>query len=190
MLNNIYITKSKLRQDLLTLYFNNADKKYYLRELERILGYSAGNIRRELIKLSSDNFFLTEKAGNLLYYKLNKNHPLYNEIRSIIKKSAGITEKIKRSLINIKNINVCFIYGSFAKDKTTFSSDIDLMIIGNPKTSEIINAIKPLENKFGREINFTIYTKEEFNNKKITREFLKEVLRDKKIFLIGSPNDL
>jgi len=38
------ITKSKLREELLTLYFTNPDKKYYLRELERILNFSVGNI--------------------------------------------------------------------------------------------------------------------------------------------------
>ncbi len=190
MLNNIYITKSKIRQDLLTLYFNNTRKKYYLRELERILGYSAGNIRRELLKLTEDNFFLTKKMGNLLYYELNQGHPLYNEIKSIIKKSAGIVEKIKHRLLNIPNVEIVFIYGSFAKNKTAMTSDIDLMIIGNPKVIEIINATKSLENKFGREINFTIYTKEEFNNKKNTREFLKEVINNKKIFLIGNLSDL
>ena len=190
MLNNIYITKSKIRQDLLTLYFSNTDKQYYLRELERILGYSAGNIRRELLKLSSDNFFLTEKTGNLLYYKLNKSHPLYNDIKNIVNKSSGIAQKIKTNLLNVPNIEVAFIYGSFAQDKTNSTSDIDLMIIGDPKTTKIIKATKPLENTFGREINFTIYTKEEFDNKKHTRGFLKEVINNKKIFLIGDSNDL
>jgi predicted nucleotidyltransferase len=190
MLNNIYITKSKTRQDLLTLYFNNTDKKYYLRELERILGYSAGNIRRELQKLCEDNFFLKEKIGNLIFYKLNGNHPLYAEIKSIINKTAGITEKIKTSLFKVTDIETAFIYGSFAQDKTTATSDIDLMIIGAPKTTEIIKATTPLENKYGREINFTIYSREEFDNKKNIRSFLKEVIKNKKIFLIGDLNDL
>lgn len=190
MLNNIYITKSRIRKDLLTLYFNDTSKKYYLRELERILGYSAGNIRRELLKLSEDNFFLTNKIGNLLYYKLNTDHPLYNEIKSIVKKSAGIVEKIKNNLLKVPNIDIAFIYGSFAQNKATSTSDIDLMIIGEAKTTAIINATKSLENKFGREINFTLYSKDDFNNKKDTRGFLKDIINKKKIFLIGDSNNI
>ena len=64
------ITKSKLREQLLALYFTNPDKKYYLRELERILKFSVGNIRRELIKLQSAGLFLSESKGNLVYYYL------------------------------------------------------------------------------------------------------------------------
>ena len=59
------------------------------------------------------------------------------------------------------------------------------MIIGNAKTMDIIKVIKPLENKFGREINFTIYSPSEFNQKKEKRSFLKEVMKNKKIMLLG-----
>ena len=57
------ITKSKLREDLLALYFTNPNKKYYLRELERILNFSVGNIRRELIKLKSTGLFLRDRKS-------------------------------------------------------------------------------------------------------------------------------
>ncbi|GEM_PF-2807756 len=109
-----------MTQDLLTLYFNNTNKKYYLRELERILGYSAGNIRRELQKLSEDNFFLKEKIGNLIFYKLNGNHPLYAEIKNIINKTAGITEKIKTSLFKVTYIETA------EKDLNTAKRNIDI----------------------------------------------------------------
>ena len=67
MLEGLYITKSRVGQDILTLFFANPTKKYYLRELERLLAYSAGNIRRELLKFMKDDLFLTERYANLLY---------------------------------------------------------------------------------------------------------------------------
>jgi predicted transcriptional regulator with HTH domain len=45
------LTKSKLRRELLRLYFTNPDKEYYLRELERMINFPVGNIRREFLKL-------------------------------------------------------------------------------------------------------------------------------------------
>ena len=59
----LYIAKSKIRQDLLALFFTNPNKRYYLRELERIFGYSAGSIRRELLRFQSDNLFYTKKEA-------------------------------------------------------------------------------------------------------------------------------
>ena len=66
------ITRSKLRKEILNLYFTNSEKQFYLRELERILNFSVGNIRRELLKLERIGLFKTEKKGNLTYYFLNK----------------------------------------------------------------------------------------------------------------------
>ena len=62
MLESLYITKSKIRHDLLALFFTNPSQKYYLRELQRMLGYSAGSIRRELLRFQSDNLFSIQKS--------------------------------------------------------------------------------------------------------------------------------
>jgi len=190
MLESFYVTKSRVRQDILTLFFSNPSKKYYLRELERLLAYSAGNIRRELLKFMKDDLFLTEKVANLLYYSLNTKHPLYKELKNIVLKTSGIIARIKKELSSVKNIETSFIYGSLASGKTKATSDIDIIIIGNPKTSDIVEKFRILEEKFGREINFTIYTKSEFTEKKIKTEFIKDILKKPKIFLIGSENEI
>ncbi len=109
------ISKSKLREDLLTLYFTNNDQKYYLRELERILNYPVANIRRELIKLESAGLFLSESKGNLVYYYLNQTYPLYDELKNIIFKTSGIPKTLRDVLLKFKGITYAFIYGFFAK---------------------------------------------------------------------------
>lgn len=189
-MESLYVTKSRVRQDILTLFFSNPSKKYYLRELERLLDYSAGNIRRELLKFMKDDLFLTEKFANLLYYSLNTKHPLYKELKSIILKTSGIIARIKKELSFVKKIKTSFIYGSLANGKTNAASDIDIMIIGNPKTSDIVEKFRTLEEKFGREINFTLYTKKEFIEKKDNTEFIKDVMKKPKIFLVGSENEI
>jgi predicted nucleotidyltransferase len=190
MLDDIYLTRSKIRRDILILFFSNPSKRYYVRELERLLGYTAGTIRREILKFKKDNFFLTENVGNLVYYKLNKDHPLYNEIKSIVAKTSGIVERLKEALDSIKNIDIAFIYGSFASGKVTTTSDIDVMIIGDPKATEVAKNLRMLETKFDREINFTLYTKDEFLEKRNEIEFLKEVMKKEKISLIGDIDEI
>ncbi|MBN1898120.1 MAG: nucleotidyltransferase domain-containing protein [Spirochaetes bacterium] len=190
MLEILQITKSKIRRDLLSLFFTNPVKKYYVRELERILDYSAGNIRRELLRLQKDNLFLTQKTGNLLYYFLNKDHPLFTELKSIIAKTIGVEASIRNRLLLLDHIKVAFIYGSFAMGKEKSESDIDLMIIGDPDTTLLNENIAQLENKLKREINPTIYTFKEFKNKKSTSGFIKDLLKNPKIMLIGKEDDL
>jgi len=172
------------------LFFGNPSKKYYVRQIERLLGYSVGSISRELKKFKNDDLLLTEKAGNLVYYKLNIEHPLYEELKSIIMKSSGIVQRLKEALVSFVNIDVAFIYGSYASGEAKASSDIDIMIIGDVESSEVVNGLTKLEIKFDREINFTLFTKEEFLEKKDEIEFLKDIMARDKIPLIGNINEI
>ena len=185
------ITKSKLREELLVLYFTNPNKKYYLRELERILSFSVGNIRRELIKLGSTGLFLSENKGNLVYYYLNKSYPLFKELRSIIFKTSGAPKILHNVLEKFDDIDRAFIYGHFTKGKEGKGSDIDLLIIGKVNEDRLFEEIDKLERKLQREINYAIYGKEDFNKKKKERNsFILDILKEKKIFLIGDENGL
>ena len=191
MLESLYITKSKIRQDLLTLFFTNPSQKYYLRELQRILGYSAGSIRRELLKFQKDNLFDTQRVGNLLYYSLNTKHPFYRELKAIVSKTVGIEGSLRNALSSIKAIKFAFIYGSFAAKSEKSTSDLDLMIIGDPDTSKLNEKITVLEKKLKRNINPTIYSLKEYRARKRSKSgFIMDLLRNPKIMLIGKENDL
>lgn len=191
MLDALYITKSKIRQDLLTLFFTNPSQKYYLRELQRILGYSAGSIRRELLRFRTDDLFNTQKVANLLYYSINTRHPLYKELKSIVSKTVGVEGSLKKTLSSFKKIKIAFIYGSFATRREKAASDIDLMIIGEPNTSRLNEKIIELEKGLKREINQTIYSLKEYKAKRKAKSgFILDLLKNPKIMLIGKENDL
>jgi len=191
MLESLYISKSKIRQDLLILFFTNPSQKFYLRELQRQLGYSAGSIRRELLKFQKDNLFNTQLVGNLLYYALNNKHPLFKELKMIVFKTVGVEGRLKNTLSSVHGIRVAFIYGSFAGKKEKGSSDIDLMIVGSPDTSLLNEKIAELEKRLKREINPTIYSMEEYRAKKKAKSgFIMELLKNPKIMVIGKEDDL
>lgn len=191
MFDSLYISKSKIRRDLLALFFTNKNKKYYLRQLQRVLGYSAGSIRRELLKFQQDNLFQTSRTGNLLYYSLNIKHPLFNELKNIVSKTVGVEGLLKKMLLSINKIKLSFIYGSFAGGTEKFSSDIDIMIIGNPDSTILYEKIGGLEKKLEREINPTIYSTQEYKiKKKEENGFIQDLLKNPKIMLIGGENDL
>lgn len=185
------ITKSKLRQRLLSLYFTNPDQKFYLRELERTIDFPVANIRRELVKLEKAGLFLIENKGNLVYYYLNQAYPLYPELKGIISKTSGVPITIKSMLEKIKGIKQAFIYGSFAKNEQKPTSDIDLLIIGEVNENKLVAPCRKLEKELQREINYTLYSQTDFDRKKKAKDpFVLEVVKQPKVFLIGTENEL
>ena len=89
MLEN-YLIRSKIRKDLLKLFFTGDKDRYYVRDLERLSGHSAGSIHRELSRFTTDKLLFKEKSGNNVNYYLNRKHALYDEVSRIILKAAGI----------------------------------------------------------------------------------------------------
>lgn len=185
------ITKSKTREALLKLYFSNPNKRYYLRELERILNFPVQNIRRELLALEKTGIFRKEKTGKQLYYFLNKKSPIFNELKRIISKTIGIEAQIKKILTELSDIKVAFIFGSLAKEREDSLSDIDLMIIGRPDEDELISKITKLESRLDREINYHIFSPRDWKKKlQEKNSFLENILSQPKIFLIGNKDEL
>ena len=185
------IFRSKTRKELFRLYFTNPDHEYYLRELERILHTPVSMIRKELMRLEGDGIFLSRKKGNTTHYLLDKSYPLFDELKSIVSKTIGVQGLLKEILRRTKGIEFAFIYGSFAKREETAKSDIDLFIVGEPDGARLLREINKLEEKLKREINYSIFKKEEFEQKMKEKDpFIMDLFKNPKIFLMGNSNDL
>lgn len=182
---------SPIRQKVLTYFFTNPYQELHLREIARILEIDPGNLSKEMEKIEAEKIFKTIKKGNLKIYSLNLKHPLYKEIKKIIDKTIGIEKKLQEVLKKATNINVAFIYGSFAREKEDRFSDIDLMIIGKPDEDVLISGISSAESDLKREINYNIFSSQEFRKGLEKKEvFLEEIIKNPKKFIIGTQNDL
>lgn len=173
----LFLTKSRVRGDLLALFFLNPEASYYLRELERRLNVSVGTLARELKRFSQDGLLQREARGKEVFYRLNQAHPLYAEIKGIVEKTQGVPVRLAEGLKPIKSIQQAFIYGSFAKGTAVANSDIDLLLVGKETPASKV-LLKGFEHKLGRSINVTAYAPKEFEAKcKDRSEFLFEVMR-------------
>ena len=185
------IFKSRTRKELFRLYFTNPDQAYYLRELERILRIPVSMIRNELIRLEEDGIFLSRRKGNQTYYILNQSYPLFDELKSIVSKTIGIQGLLRENLAKVRGIEVAFIYGSFARHEETAKSDIDLLVIGTIDENRLLREINKLEKVLRREINYSIFSKDEFEHKMRGKDpFITDLLKNHKIFVVGDQNDL
>lgn len=183
--------KSKVRKALFKLYFTNPESEFYLRGLERLLSIPVSMIRKELVRLEKEGIFISQKKGNLAYYKVNKAYPLFSELKSIVFKTIGIQGVLSEALRKIKGIDAAFIYGSYAKGDERADSDIDLCVIGTIDEDILVRMVSGLENSLKREINYTVYTKKEFTAKRRKKDsFIADLLANPKIMLIGEENGL
>lgn len=183
--------KSKSRKALFRLYFTNPDSEFYLRELERMLSIPISMIRKELLHLEEEGIFVSHKKGNLTYYRVNKDYPLFNEFKSIVFKTIGVAGLLEEALRKMKGIEIAFIYGSYAKRNEKAVSDIDLCIIGAIDEDILVRRINELEKSIRREINYTLYTKDEFTEKKRKKDsFISDLILNPKMILIGEKNVL
>lgn len=187
MINFPEITKSKLRQKLLSYFFANSEVSLYVREASSILKEDAGNLSKELIRLEKDGIFISNIRGKQKYFSLNKEYPLFNELKSVVSKTVGIEGSLKEIVNADSGIKIAFVYGSFAQNKETGSSDIDLLVIGKPDEDKLMEKIDALEKNLGREINFTVYSDKDFADKiKSKSSFILNLIKGTKVFLKGN----
>lgn len=178
---------SRLRSKLLAYTFTHPDEKYYVRELAGLIGQDPGNLSRELQKLAVEGLFRAQVRGRIKLYELNKKYPLFNELKTIIFKTEGVAGALKKLLAGFKEVSLAFIHGSYADGRENSASDIDLVLVGKIAASKITGPIRVLESQLNREINFTIYLEQEFNQaRQKPGSFLNLVLKKKTVILKGN----
>lgn len=189
-LTSLKIISSQTGAAILNLFFDDPQREYYLRQIEKITGYSVGNIRREIIKLESEGLFLTRPIGKIKLYRLNTDYPLYEEIKNIVRKTIGIEGALKNLLSKCRNVDFAFIYGSLAEGKEKTSSDVDIVVIGDVNTREIKSLFFDYQSKISREVNSIVYSRKEFLNKlKEKNHFVFAIVKQKKIFIRGDEDE-
>lgn len=182
---------SKARVEILKLFLFNPDNGFYQRQISTITHQHIRGVQREVEKLHSLGLIEKSIQGNRIYYKVNRECPIFEELKSILFKSVGIAEVLKENLKKIDNIKIAFIYGSYAKGEENLLSDIDLFVIGSITSKELSRLLSKPKRELSREINYAVFPLHEFRKRMSLRDhFLSTVLKDKKIFIIGDEDEL
>ena len=183
---------TKTQQRVLGLLFGAPDKSFYTNEIVRRADMGRGTVRRELARLVSAGLLEMAPEGNQHHYRANKHCPIYAALVDIVKKTFGFTDVIREALSPLAGqIEWAFIFGSVASGKETASSDIDLMIIGEPGFSEVVGVLYPVQNSLGREINPKIFHRKEWVQRRDSGDaFIKEVLSKPRMDVMGDGDEL
>jgi len=183
----------KTRRALLALLLMRSSEEFYLRQIVTEARTGVGATQRELAALASSGIIERREKGKKIFYQANNKSPIFKELRSLLTKTVGAGEAVKRVLLPLKHrIKVAFLYGSAAEGAFhSAGSDIDLMEIGQASFSELSSVLRPAEELLGREINPTVYTVKEFNKKLTAKHpFILNVLKRPKVYILGGEREL
>ena len=155
-------------------------------------GAAPGTLKKEVDALCQVGLLHSQRIGNQTQFSANTAHPVFTELQALIKKTIGLADALKLSLLPLADkITAAFVFGSVASSTETAASDIDVMVIGHLSFAEAINALYDTQTLLSREINPKVMTPSEWLEKKSGgNTFVQDILAKPKIMLIGDELEL
>jgi hypothetical protein len=146
---------NKTRVKLLLRFFLNPEATSYLRGLEEEFGESTNAIRIELNRFEAAGLLISWEDKNKKMFSANQKHPLFADIRSILRKHTGIDTLINKVINNLGNIETAYLNGMMAKGFD--NSSMELVIFGDPIDQEyLLSLTSKATDLIKREIMCTI----------------------------------
>jgi len=177
--------RSKTAQKILTVFFLNEKERFYVNELAKMVNEDPSNVHKKLVQLKNEGVILDEFQGKERFFFLNKKYLFLKEYKKIILKEAGFENLLRESLKQIRGIKKAYLFGSYAKNKLSKQSDIDLLVIGEFDTIILQRKILEIQKNIGREINPIEMSVKEFDKRMMARDqFLQNIFSEKHIKIV------
>lgn len=129
-----------------------------------------------------------------MYFSADPYSPVFPDLRGLLAKTAGIADVLRSALAPLAasgSVAASFIYGSVAAARHTSESDVDLMVVGDARLSDLVPLLPAVEEKLGREVNPTIYRVKDFRAALgKPGHFVGRVLEGPRIVLVGTDSDV
>jgi predicted nucleotidyltransferase len=180
------------RGKALALLLLQPERRLHVREIARLTGTVAGTMNKELGRLQRAGLLERHSVGNQLQYCANTQHPVYQELSALLRKTIGLADVLSLALMPVADrISVAFVFGSVAQGSDTALSDVDVMVIGEVDFGEVVNLVFDAQTTLQREINPKVFSTVDWQTKLAANSsFVLDVLAKPKLFLIGSQDDL
>ena len=149
------LISSRTRIKLLLRFFLNPQQSSYLRALANEFNESTNSVRIELNRLEEAGLVNASLKGNKKMYRVNPEHPLFNEIRSLVMKHLGIDQLIDSMISNLGDLKRVYLAGDMAKGMN--SELIDVVLVGDIDMNFLVKLIAKTEKLLNRKIRFLNY---------------------------------
>jgi predicted nucleotidyltransferase len=180
------------RRKALILLMLHPDRSLHVREISRLAAAPAGTMVKELDRLHAAGLLLKQRVGNQVQFSANRNHPVYGDIVSLLRKTVGLADVLMDALAPLSGrIRFAFVFGSMARGSEHEGSDVDVLIVGDVEFGEVLTALDEAQSVLAREVNPKVLSHREWLERvQAGSSFVMDLLSKPKIFLIGGEDDL
>ena len=189
---------SKTRVKLLSLFFNNPGRPFYVREITRKIDEQINSVRRELANLLSIGLVSSDSSNNRLYYEVNPKYEYYEQLRSIftsmpvrnadpVLAETREEDHIIKQLRSAGSIQLALLTGVFARDE---HANVDIFVVGDVNKSRLAKVVAEMEKEMGRELNYSCLTSDEYDYRmSLNDRFITNIMESKKIVVIDGQHE-
>ncbi len=150
------IITSKMRIRILMRLFLNPKRNAYLRELSTEFNASPSHIKEELDHLTQSGLLTSKKRGRQILFSANEQHPVFNELHSMVKKALGMDRILESMLKRLGKLEKAILIDDYAEGKDT--GIIDLILVGDIDKENLIDLTTKTEKYIERKIRTLVLT--------------------------------
>ena len=158
MIDSLITNKTRIK--LLLRFFLNSGARSYLRGLASEFGESTNSIRLELNRFEEAGLLVSSMEKNKKFFRANQEHPLFDDIQSIVKKSMGLDQLVDKVVQKLGNVTRAYIIGQIAKGLD--DQEIDFVLIGDDIDKDfLVTLIEKVEKLIKRKVKCFILRDDE-----------------------------
>ncbi|OGL52299.1 hypothetical protein A3K55_00605 [Candidatus Shapirobacteria bacterium RBG_13_44_7] len=178
---------SRTRLKLIEHLFYFPQNFYYVRQLVRLTQEEINSVRRELANLKASGIVSSESRTNKLYYWANSESPFFPDLLQLANKISGLGAALNHQ----DQLKLLFYNRQFALGQPPGSDTIDLIIVGDLPLRSVEGPIKEEERLRGREINYMLMSRSEFQLRRQKRDpFIIDFFLAYPLLVLGNPKEI
>jgi Fe2+ or Zn2+ uptake regulation protein len=194
---------SKTRVKLLKLFYGNANRSFYVREITRKIDEQINSVRRELANLQNVGIITSDTSNNKVYYEVNQRYEYFVPLQAIFggkpmkaKKAAkaavpdqeveivAVEQQAPDDLKALGHVEAACLLGQFTRDT---QSGVDVVVIGNINQNALAKYVSELEKQENKELRYSVFSADEFQYRVLIKDrFISNVLSAKKQVLVDT----
>ena len=175
------ILNSKDKEKLLAFFATRPERAFFLGEIKKKIG--GRKFMSDLTALLRQEILHSHSKRGRRYYRLNKRHPLYVQLRNWAKKFKHVSEdEFLKMASKLSGLRFAALSG-FLTGETKLPCD--LLLVGKLQQKQIKNFIIRAEKLVDNEINYAVMSLKEFQYRKDTFDrFMKDIFENDHAILV------
>ncbi len=155
---------TRTQRRVLGLLYGYPDRSFYANEIVRLAGVGTGAVQRELNRLSEAGLFTVKKVGNQKHYQANRDCPIYPEIRSLVVKTFGALDEVRRQVQSrADDIDLAILHGKAAEELAACGAPLNLLVVSDTlRRLDLEVGLEQSGRRIGRRILLTLLRPERF----------------------------